>query len=210
MSFTFKRPETFYTPVQRVLDFDMEARPLGWLGGDFVHKEVTAIGWAFIEDGHPVDLECAQITRDARSHKKMLRRFREVWEEADVVTGHYIRGFDLPLLNGALIEFDVPRLDAKLTHDTKLDLVKHNGMSKSQENLSAMHDLDKPKVSMDVPKWREANRLTKKGLALTEERVLGDVVQHVELREWMLEMGMLGAPKLWEPGGGKMEGGYTP
>ena len=209
MSLVFKRPEVFYTPIQRVLDFDVEARPLGWLGGDYVHKEVTAIGWAFIEGGHPVDMEVAQITKDQRSHARMLKAFRKAWDAADVVTGHFIRGYDIPLVQGALIEFGLPLLDEKLTHDTKLDLLKHNGMSKSQENLSAMHGLERPKVQMDVPAWREANRLTKKGLKLTEERVLGDVVQHVELREWMLDAGLLGPPKLWTPGGGK-ESKHTP
>ena len=210
MSFTFKRPEVFHTPIQRVLDFDVEARPLGWIGGDYVHKEVTAIGWAWIENGEPVDLECAQINKDYRSHKKMLKRFRDIYDQADMVTGHFIRGFDLALVNGAMAEFDLPLLDAKLAHDTKLDLVKHSGMSKSQENMSDMHDLEQPKVKMTVPKWREANRLTKRGMELTEERVLGDVVQHVEMREWMLAQGLLGPPKMWVPGGSGQEAGYTP
>ena len=210
MSFSFKRPETFYTPIQRVLDFDMEARPLGWLGGDYVHKEVTAIGWAWIEDGQAVDVDFAQITKDARSHRRMLSKFREQIEKADIVTGHYIRGFDLPLLNGALDEFDLPLLGNILTQDTKNDLPKLNGTSKSQENMSSQAGLSKPKVQMDVPKWREANRLTKAGLKLTEERVVGDVLQHVELRQHLLEKGMLSPPKLWVPGGSKLEGPYYP
>lgn len=210
MSLTFKRPEVFYAPVPRILDFDVEARPLGWLGGDWVHKEVTAIATAWIEDGHAVDLQVWTITKDARSHRSMLRKFLERYNQADIVTGHYIREFDLPLVNGAMMEFDLPGLGEKLTHDTKLDLVKHSGMSKSQENLSAMAGLPAPKVKMTMVDWREVNRLTPEGLRLVKERAVGDVLQHVELRQWLLDEGRLGPPKLWVPGGGNKETVYTP
>jgi hypothetical protein len=33
----------------RVLDFDCEARPLHWISGDYVSKEITAIAWAWCD-----------------------------------------------------------------------------------------------------------------------------------------------------------------
>lgn len=197
------------TKQRRVLDFDCEARPLGWLGGDWVHKEVTAIASAWIVDGKPQDLEVWHITKRADSHKSMLRKFRERYAEADMVTGHYIRGYDLPLLAGAMMEYDLEPLTDMLTHDTKNDLITHNGISKSQENLGILLGLDSPKVQMDVPKWREANRLTQEGLRLVRERAGGDVEQHIELREALLRRGLLGPPKIWYPGGSQ-DGEYTP
>jgi hypothetical protein len=129
----------------------------------------------------------------------MLGEFLEAYRAADMVTGHYIRGFDLPLVNAMLLEARLPLLEPKLSHDTKLDLLKISGLSKSQENLGALLGLEHPKVSMDQAKWREANRLTKKGIALTKKRVVGDVEQHGELRNEALSLGLLGPPKLWIP-----------
>jgi hypothetical protein len=116
-----------------------------------------------------------------------------------MVTGHYIRGYDLPNLNGALKEAGLPLLGPKLTCDTKLDLVKSSGVSKSQESLGAMLGIEAPKVHMTQADWREANRLTPKGVAKTIERVTGDVRQHIQLRDALLERGMLGPPRVWSP-----------
>lgn len=194
----YVRAETFGTQKLRRLNFDIECRPLGWLGGDFVHKEVTAIGWCWMDgDSRP---EVALLTKDARSAKAMMRKFHKVYGEADMVVGHFIRSFDLPTLQAEYIELDLPILGQKLTHDTLNDLVKQQGISKSQETLGAMAGLEAPKVQMTVPDWREANRLTEAGLRKTIERVTGDVIQNMELHAWLMERELLDPPKLWTPG----------
>ena len=186
-------------PQHRMLNFDIEARPLGWLGGDFVHKEVTAIGCAWHDDPEG-SMEVYLLTKDERSAKTMMRRFWERYNQADVVVGHYIRNYDLPTLQAEYIELGLPILGEKLTADTKNDLVKHQGISKSQENMGAMMGIEAPKVQMNVAKWREANRLTKAGLALTYERVAGDVRQNIQLHAELSRRGLLSPPKLWTPG----------
>lgn len=178
----------------RILDFDIEARPLSWYGGDYVTREVTAIAWSWVgEDAVHWDA----LHRDDESGQHLLENFLVAYNEADIVTGHYIRGYDLPNINGALSEYGLPPLEDKLTSDTKLDLIKRSGMSNSQENLAAMLGVRAPKVQMDQTKWREANRLTDKGIALTIERVCGDVVQHKEMRARLLRFGWLKAPQVW-------------
>jgi len=201
------RAEGFKTKAQRILNFDIEARPLGWLGGDYVHKEVTAIGCAW-EDDPEGSMEVYLLTKRAGSAEAMLRKFLKRYEQADMVVGHYIRGYDLPTLQAELIELGLPTLGRKMTHDTKNDLLKHQGISKSQETLGAMLGLEAPKVQMDVVKWREANRLTDAGLALTTKRVAGDVVQNIQLRAALMERGLLQAPSMWEPGGSDTGGPY--
>lgn len=180
-----------------VLHFDIEARPLSWYAGDFVTREVTAIAckWA----GRPKIYcwalgECDLLT--------VLGSFRSFYDEAGIVSGHYIRGYDLPNLNGAFMELGLPPLSAKLTSDTKLDLIKRSGLSVSQENLGAMFGLKHDKVQMSQADWRAANRLTPDGIRKTKTRVRGDVVQHEELRAKLLERGLLGPPKMWTPGAG--------
>jgi hypothetical protein len=190
----------------RVLDFDVEARPLHWISGDYVSKEVTAIAWAWTDQPKAVKCyllgECDPV--------EMLEAFRADFDQADMVTGHYIRGYDLPMVNGALTEYQRPVLGDVLAQDTKLDLVRRQGLSSSQENIGAMLQLVNPKVKMDQKKWRDANRLTKAGRAATRERVMGDVRQHIEMRKKLLELGYLGAPKLWKSGTPQLVEPYTP
>ena len=190
----------------RVLDFDVEARPLHWISGDYVSKEITAIAWAWVDQ--PESVSCYLLGET--DPITMLMAFRAAYEQADMVTGHYIRGYDLPMINGALTEYSLPTLPDKLTQDTKIDLVRRAGLSGSQENIGAMLKLHHPKVKMDQAKWRDANRLTPEGIALARERVCGDVQQHIEMRRRLLELGYLAAPVLWKGGGqgGSLE--YTP
>jgi hypothetical protein len=197
---------------QRVLDFDVECRPLAWYGGDWVTKQPTAIAWKFV--GERGAVQCAQIGEsfDARNvlaeERAMLEAFVAAYDEADIVTGHFIRGFDLPLLCGALMRLGMPLLGSKLTHDTKGDLVRGQGLSKSQENLGAMFELAHPKVSMNTSRWADGNMLLPEGLKATRKRVVGDVLQHIELRATMLGRELLGPPRPWSAGGASAT--YTP
>ena len=189
----------------RILDFDVECRPLSWYGGDWVTKEITAVACQWLDRQKA---EVWLLTEEPGSMLAMLTSFRERYYLADMVTGHFIRGFDLPLMNGMMIDNGMEPLAKKLSHDTKLDLMKMQGLSKSQENLAALLGLKHPKVNMNQALWREANRLTPEGIAHTRKRVVGDVKQHIEMRARLLELGMLGPPKLWAPGAGGKSAGY--
>jgi hypothetical protein len=189
----------------RILDFDVEARPLHWISGDYVSKEVTAIAWAWTDKPDDVTVHLLGETDPIT----MLQAFTAAYQQADMVTGHFIRGYDLPMVNGALTEYQLPPLEDKLSHDTKLDLVRRQGLSGSQENLGVMLGLENPKVKMDQSKWRSANRLTPEGLEAVRERVVGDVRQHIEMRRRLLELGYLGPPVMWRGGAAPVET-YTP
>lgn len=186
----------------RVLHFDCECRPMAWYGGDFVTKQPTAIAWQWSteEDTHVFLLgESHEPDNLDDEETDMIETFRETYLQADVVTGHFIRGFDMTLLDGACIRLDLPLFSETMTSDTKLDFAKAHGISKSQENLGATFELDHPKIPMNTAKWFESNKLTTLGLEYTRERVVGDVRQHIDLRNEMLARGLLAGPKLWSP-----------
>lgn len=187
--------------AKRVLDFDIEARPLGWYGGDWVHKEVTVIASAWC-DAPESTLQVLFLTNKKGSAVRMLNGFKERYDAAGIVAGHYIRGFDLGTLNAMYAEHGIPGLGEKLTHDTKGDLVRMSGISKSQENLASWLGIKNPKVGMTMQDWRSANRLTPEGIALAVERAGGDVLQNIEMRAELMRRGLLGPPKLWTPGDG--------
>lgn len=189
----------------KVLDFDIENRPLSYLGSDFTTGEVTAISWAWTDA--PSDVTVYLLGETPLF--EILARFVVAYNEADLVTGHYIKGHDLPMINGALMELSMPALPDKMVCDTKLDLMRSKGISLSQESLSAMFRLERRKESMNQAQWRAANRLTAEGLAEVRRRVVGDVQQHIEMRAELMRRGYLAPPRMWRSGSAKQEN-YVP
>lgn len=198
-------------PATNILDFDIETRPLTFMGGGFTTDEITSIACSFVgEDNVNVfQMGWFDYKDEATFHhayRIMLLAFVEHYKRADIVTGHYIRAFDLPKINGALLEAGMGSLDVKMTCDTKMDLIRFSGISKSQENLGAMlsyFDQSNPylgrKEHMSQVEWRTANRFTAEGLEESRRRVAGDVLQHKEMRLALLEAGFLRGPKAWRP-----------
>lgn len=193
-----------------ILDFDLENRPLSYLGMDFTTSEITAIGygWADQEEVAVVRLEAADM-KDDRAYQsamiQLLETFRSAYDAADIITGHYIRNHDLPIINASLIELGRAPLKPKMTIDTKNDLVRWKGVSKSQESLGMMlaHFDNRANLAskehMSQDDWRRANRLTEEGVRETVRRVSGDVHQHKALRLALVEHGLLKSPRVWRP-----------
>lgn len=180
----------------RILDFDIENRPLTYWVPDMPTAEITAIATAWTDD--PV-ISMDVMLLGVDDPIRMLEYFVSRYNMADMVTGHYIRKHDLPIINGALMEFGLPKLLPKLTCDTRLDMYKKGAIPATQEFLSELLELPYPKVHMTQSMWREANRLTPAGIEATSRRVSGDVLQHMALRVAMVEAGLLKAPKVWRP-----------
>lgn len=186
-----------------ILDFDIENRPLSYLGQDFTTSDITIIAWSF---GGTV--ECYTQTREEHSYEEMLDAFVVAYNQANIVTGHYILGHDLPIINGALLERELAPLGPTLVSDTKVHLIGRKGVSASQESLGAMLGLDNQKFQMDQAKWRSANRLEPDGIAVAAHRCISDVIEHMEMRRRLVELGWLKPPTRWD--GGAKASGYTP
>lgn len=194
----------------RILDFDIENRPGAyWYDGQCT-SEITAIAWSFVGDKkvEVAYLPAGLVTEAeyADEMENMLLRFSRAYEQADVVTGHFIRKHDLPIINGAMLEWTGTSLSQKTTCDTKLDLIKWSGYAKTQENLGLLmakfNDKAKHlanKEHMFQMEWRSANRLTEEGITETLRRVEGDVLQHKELRQALVDAKMLKPMKVWRP-----------
>jgi hypothetical protein len=188
---------TLHFPAPRILDFDIENRPLSYLGSDFTTSEITAIAWGFADRS---DESVASVLLGEYTVFEMLSIFVATYEAADIVTGHYILGHDLPIINGALLENGMKPLGPKLVSDTKVHLVGGKGVSKSQESLADLLGVEAEKYHMTQAKWRSANRLTPEGLAETRTRVEGDVIQHKRMRAELVRGGYLRRPVLWHGG----------
>lgn len=178
----------------RWLDWDIENRPLSYNGPDYTTAEITAIAAGWVDEKKVHCWALGEV-----SALEMLTGFRELCEEADGLTGHNIRRHDLPITNGAMLEHGLPPLPPKLTCDTYADLTRRKELSASQASLAEMLGVPEAKYGMSQPAWREANRLTPEGVALTRRRVIDDVVQHRALRERLIERRLLREPRVWSP-----------
>lgn len=188
-----------------VLDFDLENRPLSYVGGGFTTAEITAMAWSWIGQDEVVSyvLEAdGRYVSEAGKHlstPSALSMLAAVLRNAGIVTGHYIRKHDLPLLNGALIENRLQSLPPLLVHDTHQDLMRKKDLSASQESLAAIFGLNEKKHHMAPQEWRVANRLSPEGTELTRKRVVDDVIQHKALRSQMIKAGVLRPARWWKP-----------
>jgi hypothetical protein len=179
----------------RTLDFDLENRPLNYVGDDFTFSEITAIAWKFIGEPGPIHALCLGEVPS----RTMLLGFVAAYIQADLVTGHNIIKHDLRILNGALLEEGLSPLPPKMVCDTYTHLKRKGGISGSQENLAKMLGVRVRKQGMSQADWREANRLTPGGIDKTRRRVVGDVKQHIALRRELLKRDWLRAPRIWQP-----------
>jgi hypothetical protein len=183
----------------RVLDFDIENRPLAYWYGDATTAEITAIAWSWYGDDEVHVRYLDPVPYHETSAVGMLEAFRRAYDKADMVTGHSIRRHDLPIVNSALVEYGLQTLSPKLVSDTHLDLIRYGQQSKSQASLSNVLGTKAEKPAMSTVRWRDANRLTPDGITATIERVVGDVKQHKELRLALIERGLLKPPRTWTP-----------
>jgi hypothetical protein len=177
----------------RILDFDIENRPLSYWIPDKPTCEITAIASCWYDDVNSMELNLLGVTDTVT----MLLNFSALYNEADMVTGHYIRMHDLPIINGALMEFGLPGLPPKLTCDTRLDMQKKGDIPATQEYLGEILGINIGKYHMSQHDWQTANRLD--NLDATRKRVTTDVYQHMMLRGKMLELNLLKSPRMWYP-----------
>lgn len=193
---------------QRVLDFDIENRPLSYWVPERPTAEITSIAacWDDGESEPDVRLLGVQCAHGACrqfhfgcSGEEILQWFYVLYEQADVVTGHYITRHDLPIIQGALMEYGYPPLDSKLVIDTKTHLKRRADIPATQEHLSDMLQVAEEKHHMTQARWRLANRLTPEGVEQTRTRVIGDVKQHMALRRALTEAEWLNPPRVWTP-----------
>lgn len=189
------------TGKARVLGFDIENMPLTYYVPDYPTARITAIAMMF--DGKPKSFHLClldPLTGTGCSEEEMIEHFLDRYEEATLITGHYIRRHDLPHINAMLFEQGYSNgLGAKLTSDTKDDLLKWKGLPKNQEYLLAQLELKVQKRRMTQKDWREANMFTPAGLRATTERAKTDVQGQLRMRQELINMGWLRPPKIWRP-----------
>src|SRR3990167_1327433 len=174
----------------KVLDFDIETVAAGFADPQWVPQKVTVIAWSWI------DSEKVEVRTRLKSVEKMLYDFLQEYEDADMVTGHNLLRFDLPVLNSEYLRHGYWSLGPKLVQDT-MRIVKTKGFKKGQDNIGKLLRLPLDKMPLTWQEWQDAYEEV--DWATVKERAASDVLQHKLMRAEMLERGWLLPPRVWTP-----------
>lgn len=190
-------PTAILTETRRTLDFDLETVAAGYADPNWVPNIVTAWACSWVDAD---DVECA-VLPVARLHDRAYRAsflepLMERIREAAVVTGHNIIRWDLPVLNAELMQLQMPVFGPLLAQDT-MRVPRGRGFKKGQDNLASLLRVPLPKKALNWQEWQAA--YAEPDLHTVRERVMGDVLQHKQLRVRMREQGWLEPPRVWKP-----------
>lgn len=187
------------TPVAfRILSFDLETVAAGYGDPEWVPHKITCVAWSWCdEDEVEVRISTSEglFSRPER-RRKMLEPLVEAVRRADMVTGHNVLRFDLPVLNSECLRLGLPSLPALLVQDT-MRLVRTKGFKKGQDNLGRLLQVPDPKMPLSWQEWQHAYE--EKGWETVRERCASDVRAQKELRRRLYERGWLRGPVWWRP-----------
>lgn len=182
----------------RILDWDIETVAAGFDDPQWVPQKITCVAWSWVGDEKVETRVCGPSGIFGRPQRRaaMLKPLLSAMREADMLTGHNLLRFDLPILNGECLRLGLEPLPAFRVQDT-MRLVKTKGFKKGQDNLARL--LKGPgKLALDWQAWQDA--YDEPGWPTVRERCASDVRGHKVLREEMLTRGWLRPAVWWRPG----------
>jgi DNA polymerase elongation subunit (family B) len=188
---------TVQTVPQKVLDFDIETLAAGFADPEWVPQKITCVSWSWVDSDDVEVIVCGPMGFfNPEIRLPMVEALVEQINEADMVTGHNILRFDLPVLNSECLRLGLPPLDRVKAQDT-MRIVKTKGFKKGQDNLGGLLKTLEQKMSLDWQGWE--NAYEEDGWETVKERCASDVIMHKQLRKKMVDLGWLKKPVLWEP-----------
>jgi len=183
----------------RILDFDLETIAAGFADPEWVPQKITCVAWSWIGSDEVRVETCGGsrgLYEEPQQRRNMLSLFLRDFAQADMVTGHNLLRFDLPVLNADLMRLNLPPIGPVLVQDT-MRLPRSKGFKKGQDNLAGLLETYERKLALDWQQWEEA--YAQPGWPTVMDRCRSDVVMHKEMRALMLQRGILKAPRVWYP-----------
>lgn len=177
-----------------VFCFDVEARPGPWGGGDFTFKHMLSLAGAYSDDRK----EVAYLAPGFSAAE--LEEFVAPLRSGALIVTHNGPRYDLPFLSGTLVKLGLQPLPRLLVSDTYAHLPKRGqAFSASLGNMAQRFGVAHQKGSMSEVEWDAAYHGDPDALAKLETYNKGDVLTTLALRDRLLELGLLGAPRPWVP-----------
>lgn len=186
------------TRPARILDFDIETIAAGFADPNWVPQKITCVAFSWVGE----DKVTSYISTTPGLFEKpdlrafMLSKLVAEIRKADMVTGHNITRFDLPVVNAECLRLGLEPLPSVLVQDT-MALIKTKGFKKGQDNIGELLSVPLQKKSLSWQGWQDAYE--EKGWKGVVERCESDVLMHKQMRQKMLDLGWLRPPKRWTP-----------
>ncbi len=182
----------------RILDFDLETIAAGFADPQWVPQKITCAAWSWIGEDEVFVEVCGPtgLFGKPQLRAKMLKPLVKAINEADMLTGHNLLRFDLPVLQSELLRLGLDSIGPQLVQDT-MRIIKTKGFKKGQDNLGALLRSNQQKLSLSWQNWEDA--YDEKDWQTIKDRAVSDVIQHKEIREMMLEKGWLRKVSMWYP-----------
>ena len=180
----------------RILDFDVETVAAGFADPDWVPQKVTCVAWSWIGsdevDSRVCDPDGLYKTPAKRAH--MLEQLLKQIERADLLTGHNIIRFDIPVINSDAMRLGLEPVREAWVQDT-MRLIRAKGFKKGQDNISKLLRTSQDKLPLSWQEWEDAYE--QDGWATIRERAETDVIGHKEMRAGLLKRRLLRPPRIW-------------
>lgn len=182
----------------RILDFDLETVAAGFADPDWVPQKITCVAWSWIGEEEVKARVCGPSGIFGKPQKRtaMLLPFLADLEKADMVTGHNLVRFDLPVLQSECLRLGLPPLRSVMVQDT-IRLVKTKGFKKGQDNIGALLKTSEQKLQLNWQEWD--NAYDEYDWGTVKDRAVSDVRMHKEIRLEMLKRDWLRPARMWTP-----------
>jgi DNA polymerase elongation subunit (family B) len=184
---------------ERVLDFDIETMAAGFADPEWVPQKVTCIAWSWVGSDDVKVMTCGGsrgLYEAPQRRRRLIETFLKDYAQADMVTGHNLIRFDLPVLNADAMRLGLPPLSPIRVQDT-IRISRTKGFKKGQDNLAGLVQTHDRKLAMDWQQWEDAYATP--GWPVVRDRARSDVVMHKQMRLAMIERGWLKPPTMWRP-----------
>jgi DNA polymerase elongation subunit (family B) len=184
------------TEPARILDFDVETVAAGFADPNWVPQKITCVAFSWIGEekvtSHICTTKGLYEKPDLRAY--MLSKLIAEIRKADMVTGHNLIRFDLPVVNAECLRLGIEPLGEVLVQDT-MRLVRAKGFKKGQDNIGQLLKLPAEKQSMTWQQWQDGYE--EPNWKTIRSRCESDVLMHKQMRTRLLELGWLKPPKRW-------------
>ena len=160
-------------------------------------QKITVVAWSWVgeEDVHHRICGPLGLFGNPMLRKQMLVPLLAAIEEADMLTGHNVYRFDLPVLNSECMRLGLRPVRKKLVQDT-MRVRKAKGFKKGQDNLTKLYKLPDEKLPLSWQEWQDA--YDEPGWGTIIKRCVTDVIGHKAMRLEMIARGHLRDPIMWK------------
>ncbi len=179
-----------------ILDFDVETVAAGFADPQWVPQKITCVAWSWIGEDKTESRICTPygLFGKPELRKEMLAALLEQMRKADMVTGHNIERFDLPVINAECMRFRLEPIREILVQDT-MRLYRSTGFKKGLDNLECLFKTQQKKMALNWQEWQDA--YDEDGWTDIRRRCESDVIGHKEVRRQLLDARFLRSPRFW-------------